>query len=514
MIIEENNLGDLFRINVEKYENKIAILYTNGDNLTFKELDKQSDKIITKFIKLGLKKGGKILLVGDKSKIMFSTIMAALKQGYIYIIYDAELPSDRLEKMIQICHPDIIISGNDEHKNLAIKNKINGLKIEELYREIKNIEIEINEIEKVNGTDIAYVVFTSGSTGTPKGAAMTHSNVIQLIKWAVKEFTFGPSEILTNLNPCYFDNFVFDLYSSIFTGATLVPILRNELQKPTELIKKIEEIGCTSWFSVPSLLIYYETLKAFKEPKLYKLKRIIFGGEGYPKAKLNKIYSKYKETINFYNVYGPSECTCIASCYKVNESDFKELDGFLPIGSLIENFKYYIIDEENNMVSENQKGELCLIGPAVGLGYYNQPEITRLSFIDAEIIDKATKNIIAYKTGDIVSYNKKDKKIYIHGRKDNQIKHMGYRIELEDIENSLMKISYIKQACCLHNLENDLSKIIAFLAVDIECEVIELKNFLINYIPSYMIPNQYIFFKELPKNKNGKIDRIKLKNLI
>ena len=305
---------------------------------------------------------------------------------------------------------------------------------------------------------------------------MSRSNVLSLVGWSFREFGFGTGEILTNLNPCYFDNFVFDFYSSILTGATLVPFTKDELRDPVQLVGAIESLGCTTWFSVPSLLIYLNAMKAFSRAKFSNLRRIIFSGEGYPKSKLLSLFDTYKKHVAFFNVYGPSECTCIASCYKVSASDFTELDGFLPIGALIQDFGYFIVNERLEAVPEGAKGELCLLGPGVGAGYYNQPSLTTNSFISKDRIAGQDGDQSVYLTGDIVSFNPADEKLYIYGRKDHQIKHMGHRIELEDIENALMRLPYITQACCTHHFRNGISRLTAFLAVRAQCSVIQITD--------------------------------------
>jgi D-alanine--poly(phosphoribitol) ligase subunit 1 len=515
-----NNLGNLFETIVSKNKDKESIVYADGRKITYAALDDISRRIASKFHSKGLIKGDRVLISGDKSPLMFASIIAALKIGIIYSIYDSEMPVDRLKLIVLTCEPRILLGSVKEHISVAMECGVVPILFSDLKFELESqpepepefLRAKICLIKKDDpcGADMAYIVFTSGSTGAPKGAAMSHSNVLTLIDWSSKEFSFGPGEILTNLNPCYFDNFVFDFYSSIFTGATLVPFTRDELRNPPQLLKAIYELGCTSWFSVPSLLIYLDAMKAFSTANFSKLQRIIFGGEGYPKSKLINLYNNFKGCVSFYNVYGPSECTCIASCYKVSDSDFEELDGFLPIGSLINNFEYFIIDENFKITPKNEKGELCLIGPAVGLGYFNQSELTANSFIPEVLIEVNSGNRTVYRTGDIVSFNSSDRKLYIFGRKDNQIKHAGYRIELEDIENALMRLPYVTQACCIHNYQSGVSRITAFLAVTVESQTLKTKNDLSQHLPVYMMPTHFKFLSNLPKNKNGKVDRVAL----
>lgn len=511
-----DNLGALFEAIVSKYNDHDAIVYADGRKLTYSALNDISKRVGSKLRSLGFVKGDRILISGDKSPLMFASIIAALKIGVIYSIYDSDIPGARLKQIVQICGPRVLVGSSQEHFAVAKECGVDSVLFSELEAESQVTEpnIVLSKDDSPCGVDIAYIVFTSGSTGAPKGAAMSNSNVLALIDWSLNEFSFGPGEILTNLNPCYFDNFVFDFYSSVFTGATIAPFTKDELRNPLQLVNSIYELGCTSWFSVPSLLIYLDAMKVFSKANFSKLRRFIFGGEGYPKSKLLTLYNSYKASIAFYNVYGPSECTCIASCYKVSDADFEESDGFLPIGSLIQNFDYFIVNEKLEILPENEKGELCLAGPAVGLGYFNQPELTARSFVLREQIQGQSGQHSVYLTGDIVSFNSFDKKLYIYGRKDNQIKHMGHRIELEDIENALMQLSYITQACCIHNYRNGISRITAFLAVATECMISKVKADLSMLLPGYMMPTHFRVLSELPKNKNGKVDRVELANCV
>lgn len=246
-------------------------------------------------------------------------------------------------------------------------------------------------------------------------------------------------------------------------------------------------------------------MRALRKNKLTHLKRFIFGGEGYPKAKLKELYDLYGDRITFYNVYGPTECACMCSAYIISKNDLKDLYGFAPLGQIALNFDYLILDGNEKIVSEGEVGELCLLGPNVGLGYYNDPERTSMSFVQNPS-NKIYKEIM-YKTGDLVLYNPYDNNIYIKGRKDYQIKHMGYRIELEEIENALNQLDYVDQAAAIHVVRNNLSKIFGIVQLNAKIEETKLREDLENIIPSYMIPTNFYFEKILPKNANGKLDR-------
>jgi D-alanine--poly(phosphoribitol) ligase subunit 1 len=366
----------------------------------------------------------------------------------------------------------------------------------------------LDQTSLITGENPSYIMYTSGSTGIPKGALMTHANVINFIKWCTATFEINSEDRLTNVNPLYFDNAVFDFYVTTFTGASLVPFTHDTVTDPQLLIQKIDELKCTAWFSVPSLLIFLQTMKALRSDNLESIKKIIFGGEGYPKAKLKELFDLYSNRCEFYNVYGPTECTCMSSSYRLTHDDFNDISGFPPLGQMADNFSYLIIDGDHNFVENGEVGELCLIGPNVGKGYYNDYERTKESFIQNPFNHKYKE--IIYKTGDLVWYDLNQKKIYIKGRKDHQIKHMGYRIELEEIETACHSLSYIAEVAVIHGPKRGFSQIIAVMSLNYKKEKKEVLNDLKNLLPDYMLPTIFYFEKEIPKNPNGKIDRRKL----
>ena len=160
-------------------------------------------------------------------------------------------------------------------------------------------------------------MFTSGSTGAPKCVEISHDNVDYFINWSINEFEIRRDDVLSGLNPAHFDNSIFDFFLSIFRGSSLIPINADQLADPLGTIRLLRKGKCTTWFSVPSLLTYYLSLKLVSDSNFMCFNKIIFGGEGFPKTKLKLLYDQFSARIDFYNVYGPTECTCMCSSHKV-----------------------------------------------------------------------------------------------------------------------------------------------------------------------------------------------------
>jgi D-alanine--poly(phosphoribitol) ligase subunit 1 len=306
----------------------------------------------------------------------------------------------------------------------------------------------------------------------------------------------------------YFDNSVFDFYAGIFNGAAMAPVDLETLQQPGKLVEYIDKVEATIWFSVPSLLIFLLTMRVLKRERFKKLRVITFGGEGFPKSRLKELYDLFSDRIRFVNVYGPTECTCICSAYDIKASDFDNMKSLAPLGFPAPNFEFIILDEEQKI---SKSGELLLGGPQVGIGYYNDQEKTEKSFVQHPSIKAARR--IMYRTGDLVTEDG-DGVIHIVGRIDNQIKYMGYRIELEEIEAAFNTLQYINEAGVIYEkYENGLGEINAFISLRTDISSETVRKDIRKILPPYMIPRGIFVVENLPKNSNGKIDRLELKNL-
>ena len=506
----EYNLALRFqRVAAERSQN-IATWFNEKEFTTFLELNQLANRIARLLLKRGVTAAEVVCLSGEKSAYAFASMIACLKIGAVYCVLDPDSPVERLRKIFATCKPKVLVA---EREFLArLTELLATVAVEIVAKDSDSLaqllgdydDSDLNLTQEITGTSPAYIMFTSGSTGFPKGAVMTHANLLNLIDWSRETFKIAPEDILTNVNPLYFDNSVFDFYSALFNGARLVPFSKTEVKDPKLLVEKVDAARCTLWFSVPSLLIFLQTMKAADGQRMKSIERFVFGGEGYPKAKLKALFDAYPASTLF-NVYGPTECTCICSSYQLSAADFEDPKGLPPLGNIAANFSFLIVDEAGNVVPEGATGELCLLGPNVGKGYYNDSERTTASFVQNPLHHNFPD--LMYKTGDLARLDPVDGKIYIQGRKDNQIKHMGYRIELEEIESALNCLSYISEAAVLHNSSNGLSRIVAVVCTTESCADQLIKQDLRLIIPDYMIPA--VFYREeiLPKNPNGKVDR-------
>lgn len=505
------NLGTLCDEAAARWGQNVALRYADGQ-YTYGRLTDIARRLAALLMRNGCERGDVIAIAHNKHPLSYALMLAALRLGVPYVIIDAASPLARTAKIMTTAQPRLLFYDDaryeDAMRRLAEECGLPCLFLDEaaLPESDAGLLEELHtRTRDVDGSTLAYIMFTSGSTGMPKGVAVTHQNILHFIQWGASCFDVCEKDIFANLSPMYFDNSVFDFYIALFSGASLAPVPRELLTSPYELVAHVGKMACTVWFSVPSLLIYVMAMKAMQPRFLPALRSISFGGEGYPKAELKKLYDLFSPQARIVNVYGPTECTCICSAYRLSDADFTDLKGLPPLGCLNQNFDYFIESADGGRGTE---GELVLVGPNVSAGYFNDPERTAAAFLTLTEPRRFMKR--AYRTGDLVC--EADGKLYFQGRKDNQIKHMGYRIELEEIESGLMRLPGVSQAAAVYLRQTEAyGKIFGFVAYEGEEDDKTLLHRLGEILPSYMIPSRLILMKALPKNANGKVDRQTLK---
>ena len=238
----EYNLGLRFQDIVRQYPDKTAIWFDEDNFITYDELNKRANRTARHLGGLNVGLGDVVCIAGTKSLFALINIIACLKIGAIYSVYDPDSPKERLDKIFSTCNPRLILAPQPPGTDLD-KNSLMGYDDADLPCDIP-------------GSTPAYIMFTSGSTGVPKGAVITHGNVLNLIEWSKETYNITPDDVLTNVNPLHFDNSVFDFYSALFNGACLVPFTKEEVRNPKTLVEKVDKAKCTLWFSVPSLLMF------------------------------------------------------------------------------------------------------------------------------------------------------------------------------------------------------------------------------------------------------------------
>ena len=500
-----DNVALLFSAKSKVFSSRAAIWFNSEFQISYSELEELSNKAAFFLLSHGVKKGDTLALCINKSISAYVMPIAALKVGAPYFFIDTNNPLARVSDIINQCNPKIFF----HHHSYAFPKNINCIVCPENIQRLTFLDgydgsMPPQEADEIIGTDPAYIMFTSGSTGLPKGAVISHSNLMNFINWTISNFGFTTEDVHTQINPLYFDNSIFDYYSTIFTGGSIVPFESDLLNNPRALIYRLKESRCTVWFSVPSLLIILQAMKAVTRVNFLTVGRIIFGGEGYPKIKLKEMFDELSEGTRFYNVYGPTECTCICSSYEISNEDFNDLTGLPALGYLNANFSYMLLDQNDR--PSDSLGELCLIGNCVGLGYFRQEDVTKEKFIQNP--SQQSYREIVYRSGDIVKVDATSKKLYFIGRVDSQIKHLGYRIEAGEVEAAIILFDEVIESVVFQRFIDGFSQLIAIVSTQNKyLNKLDLRNHLALQLPSYMIPSKIYIIPKMPKNANGKTDR-------
>jgi D-alanine--poly(phosphoribitol) ligase subunit 1 len=484
--------------------------------VSYGELDAVANRVADVLQGRGILRRNVVAIVHTKTIEAYATMLACLKSGAVYVNLDDTNPAERLERIFSTCRPSLVVGDSLPEAARQAAASVHAATLDWADPAVQGDFAAAGSAAPsaidVTGADPAYIMYTSGSTGTPKGAVMTHANVLNFAAWARARFSIGADDVLTNVNPMYFDNSVFDFYGALLNGAALAPVPRALASDAQTCVRAVEAAGCTIWFSVPSMLIYLMSMKVLGANRLPNLRAFVFGGEGYPKPELRRLHEMFGARATLINVYGPTECTCICSARDIEPSDLEDQAGLASLGPVTDNFDFLVLDEDDRKVAPGEVGELWLLGPQVALGYYNDPERTALSFRPNPLNPAWMER--CYRTGDLVRLAADGRSLSFVGRKDNQIKHMGYRIELEEIEAALYGIDTVAQAAVVYKPgQRGFKHIVAYVAGAGIPDAAELRRLLRFTLPDYMIPQRFEIRGELPRNANGKVDRRSLAEL-
>ena len=492
------NILEYLERNVELMPDKIA-LAINNESITFNELSIQSKKLAVTISKSSNDNGVAVFVNrGINTVVLF---MAAVYSGNFYIPIDPNMPVEKIQSIINDANSSVIL-GEDANEEL-----VNALDFDGDFITLSDSSNEMCDFPEIDENSPLYMVYTSGSTGKPKGVLKTHKAVVSFIETYVNTFDFSSNDIIGNQTPLFFDASAKDIFLMLKTGATLEIIPTEKFSMPTTLIEYMNEkkISFISW--VPTAFSIVAQLRTFSFVKPQYLRKAFFVGEVMPMKTLN-YWRKFLPDVKYVNLYGQSEIAGV-SCYYEVVDEF-ENDDTLPMGRTFSNCKIFLVDQEQNITSANQIGEMYVVSDALATKYYNDEEKTKASFIKRDFGNGAVR---ALKTGDLAYYNEEGLLIFA-SRTDFQIKHLGHRIELGEIETVAGALDDLRSCCCLYNKKRQQITLFCEISKDSEITSIEIRSILKRKLSSYMVPEKVIILDVMPINANGKINRQFLKELL
>lgn len=480
----------------ELYPEKVA--FEDGQHaVTYKELLQRTEIICTQLHeRLHVVKSPVVVLI-DRNVESICCFMGIAMSRNFYVPIDTTQPDARINSILEKVEPAAVISIGNCKESFLPFIKCPLYEYEELVEQTADHALNARLQLEALDTDPLYALSTSGSTGVPKTVLISHRSVLDFIPVFCKTFDLKTEDVFGNQAPFDFDVSIKDIFSSLYLGATVYIIPPICFIMPKLLIQRLNEKQVTIIIWAVSAMCIVSELNMFELIKPETLRKVFFSGEVMPVKQLN-IWIHNMPDIQYVNLYGPTEITC--NClYYIIDREFQD-DEKLPLGVPFQNEGVFVLNDQQQPVKKGETGEITVIGTCLSLGYYKDPEKTREVFVQNPLNTAYPE--LAYKTGDMAELGE-DGNYYFAARRDFQIKHMGHRIELEDLETHLMSLECVKRAVCLYDEER--KKLITFY-VGTE-DYVAMLNDLKKIVPKYMIPNVVFHKEKLPLNKNGKIDR-------
>ncbi|MDM3847802.1 MAG: amino acid adenylation domain-containing protein [Aphanizomenon gracile PMC638.10] len=491
------SIHQIFEEQVEQTPDVVAVI-GEWEQLTYVQLNNRANQVAHFLRKQGVDTGVPVGICMQRSLDFIVGILGILKAGGVYVPLDPEYPQARLTWMLEDVQPQVVLTQADLIDKLPRLTNILFIDTAAIQQEsTKNLILE------ATADNLAYIMYTSGSTGKPKGVSIPHRGVVRLVK-ATDYITFSSEAVWLQLAPISFDAATLEIWGSLLNGSKLVimPIPKPSLEEIGQIIQK-QQIT-TLWLTASLFhLIVDERLEDLKS-----VRQLLAGGDVLSVTHVQK-FLQYLPQCRLVNGYGPTENTTFTCCFPMNGET--QLGSSVPIGRPIANTQVYILDPNLQPVPVGVWGELYTGGAGLAQGYWKRPDLTQEKFIQLMMGYETPKiastllseSLTLYKTGDLVRYLL-DGNIEFFGRIDHQVKVRGFRIELGEIEAKLATHPQIKQSVIITQEDN----LIAYFLPEAEAPTgSELRHYLKQQLPEYMLPVAYICLDKFPLTTNGKVDR-------
>lgn len=502
---KHSTILDLFREQVRQHPNRIAIK-CRDNSLTYEELWNCSCYMANSLHKKGVCEETVVGIMMERSAELIIAILAVQLCGGTYLPIDKQYPEERKLYMLDDSDAKFLLVCGAESREW-IPKAYGGEVIDAAQASDHTGITEFVSLAKPE--HLAYIIYTSGSTGTPKGVLIEHRALVNRLNWMQKKYPISEYDCILQKTNYTFDVSVWELFWYLMAGSSVYLLEPGGESNPAAIVNAIYEKQITVIHFVPSMLaVFFEYLESQKEvKKLESLKWIFSSGEALSASTVHKFHSLFEgnKKIQLVNLYGPTEAAIDVTYYDC----MSKTDTQIPIGRPIDNIRILILNKDGQLSPVGVPGELYISGAGLARGYLNQPKLTDESFIPNPFYEPEDgveyKRI--YRTGDLSKWLADGNIAYL-GRTDAQVKIRGYRIELGEIEAVLLSYTGINNAVVMEwDQKGKEKKLAAFLTADKGLDERNLRAYLAEKIPSYMVPAHIAFLDEIPVNKSGKADR-------
>jgi amino acid adenylation domain-containing protein len=474
-------------------------IYDEAGELTYGELDALSARAASALAELGVRSGDRVGIWLSKSTQAVASMQGAIRIGAAYVPVDPMSPSIRAATIMRDCQIRALVAPADRARSV-LKGELTSVPLlaadsaggQMAWSDLDHLD-EAAPTDAGSEDDLAYILYTSGSTGVPKGVCISHRNAMAFVEWATREVGAGPEDRFSNHAPFHFDLSVFDLYAAFLSGGQVAIVSEHHAYAPRALVDFVADQRITVFYAVPSALILMAQQGGLLERAGLALRAIVFAGEPFPIKPLRRLRETLRD-VRLFNWYGPTE-TNVCTGYEVSEIAADRTVP-VPIGHAASGDRVWAIKEDGSEAAKGEEGELLVSGPTVSLGYWG----------------RTPHGDEPYRTGDIVRLEDDGEFVYV-GRRDHMVKVRGHRVELGEIEAALLTHPDIEEAAVVAVGSGIEARLVAFVAAARELALLEVKRHCAEHLPQHMIVDRAVVLGELPRTRNGKVDRLALQRM-
>ena len=484
-------IHELIEEQAEKRGEREAVV-SGEEAITYRELNERANQLGRYLRRKGAGRGKLVGVYMEHSIETVVGLVGVLKSGAGYVPIDVRNPKGRVRYIIEDAGIEIVVTKREEAERLE------GIGVEKILMDEERREIEEegkgNIEEEVRKEDLAYVIYTSGSTGHPKGVKVRHSSLVNYIRWA-KETYIGEEELdFAMYSSIGFDLTVTSIYTPLISGSRVIVYGDRGEETPLKEVMREGRAG------VVKLTPSHLRLIKDEDNRGRGIKKLIVGGEALRTELAREVSESFGGEVEIYNEYGPTEATVGCMIHRYDSE--RDERGSVPIGRPAANTKIYLLDEKMRPVAENMMGEICIGGECLAEGYWGREELSKEKFIENPF--KEGERI--YRSGDVGRWLREGEVEYI-GRRDEQVKYHGHRVELGEIAAAVKEHGEVREAVVMIRKEKELGEVmVCYYVSREEIESGELREFVKERVIEETVPGMYVHMKRMPLTLNGKVD--------